>query len=145
MAKANPLYSREIPRHCVQGGRAYSYAWLTVDRLATYGAGDAARLLRRLRPRMTRGAHRLRAGRFEFAADRCARAWRLAFESACLGAFGRAPQIGDYRISGIGREEFPEAIKRRLRALAGAQSTLRDRARAHAHAARFFRNLAGER
>jgi len=81
--------------------------------------------------------HRARAERFGLAAAALDVAWRLAWEQAFRDHFGREPVFGDYRVSGVGRDEFSGAVKGRLRRLAHSVGRLRGREAAHTECARF--------
>ena len=100
-------------------------------------SGGPWQILRRLRPRMSRAQHRARAERFGLAAAALDVAWRLAWEQAFRDHFGREPVFGDYRVSGVGRDEFSGAVKGRLRRLAHSVGRLRGREAAHTECARF--------
>lgn len=63
-------------------------------------------------------------------------AWGHEFEAACQETFGRPSEIGDYKISGIGRSEFTEERKDRLRTLAHSDSKHSTIGAAHSEAAR---------
>ena len=131
------IYVREIR----YSGRRYRFRSVTVDRLAQFSDAEAARLLRALAPRMTRAQHEARAERSEHAAALTAQRYARAVSAAFREHFGREPEATDYKIAGVWRDDFPLSVKRRLRALLSAETALRERADAHAHAARHFRNL----
>jgi hypothetical protein len=48
-------------------------------------------------------------------AKRHGRAYEIALNQAALSLFGRAWYVSDYRVSGIGRDEFTNASKDKLR------------------------------
>lgn len=82
-------------------------------------------MLRRRLPTWTRADHARQALAMERKADRCRRAWSREAEAAALETFGRPWQFTDYRISGIGSDEFTAERKERLRTLAHRQSDYR--------------------
>lgn len=55
-------------------------------------------------------------------AERSRRAWSREAERAALETFGRPWQFTDYRISGIGSDQFTDERKERLRFLAHRRS-----------------------
>ena len=97
---------------------------------------DAAKVLRRLNPAWTPAEHATLANAHAAASDRQRAVWDALLNEACLSAFGRPFQFADYRISGIGRDEFPEPVKEKLRFAAHATTYHGILARAHAYAAR---------
>lgn len=96
---------------------------------------EAALLLRRNAPHLSRDDHKRRAETYATALERADNQWTALYHEAIRATLGRAPELGDYRVSGIGRDEFSEQIKRKLRRLAKASTRCAMRARAHQWAA----------
>lgn len=104
--------------------------------LSLAGNSTARRMLRRRLPTWTRADHARQALAMERAAHRCISAWSREAEAAALETFGRPWQFTDYRISGIGSDEFTAERKERLRTLAHRRSD-------YLSAADLHRDLAG--
>lgn len=86
-------------------------------------------------PGLERQAHRNRGLRHAHAASAHAGAWGATADQAAQETFGRRFEVYDYRISGVGRDEFSEAHKSSLRHHARAQSLHASLAIAHFMAA----------
>lgn len=117
--------------------RLRGYGRVTAER--AHGARDACRAFRILRPGMLRAEHARRAAAYQRAIGRIECLYHAERDAAALETWGRPWRFSDYRISGIGSDAFPEARKDRLRRLAHARTRCADRARLHAHAARYGR------
>lgn len=99
---------------------------------------DAAHVLRRVNPAWTKEQHLELAQRHAGETLRQREAWNKLLNEAAQQTFGRPFQFFDYRISGIGRDEFSEEHKVALRFHAHATTYHEQVSRAHAHAARYF-------
>jgi hypothetical protein len=110
-------------------------------RVSVDGQGDArtgARIVRQAFPELGLAGHARRAEGFTRAAELAALAWGRELDAAALETWGRAWRPWDYRISGIGSDDFTPARKARLRVLCHAIGRARRRAAAHAWAARYL-------
>lgn len=111
----------------------------TVTLFGALSDRDGARVLRRLVPTLTAPQHaELSARHFRLAQKHRLR-WSAALDDAALHHFGRPFDIGDYRISAIGLDEFDDRFKDRARLHAHAFTEHELAARAHAYAAKHFR------
>jgi len=90
-------------------------------------ANDGKALIKRLMPDTARAQHADLAEAHVVAAKKNSKLWNQLVDRAMLKTFGRPFRMGDYKISGICRDEFPEDTKRLLRKYAqngGAHHTL---------------------
>lgn len=94
---------------------------------------DAARVLRVNKPDWTREEHDTLAIRHKTESDRLSTLHAELLDQAHLATFGVPRGFHDYRISAIGRDEYPEDMKEQLRAAAHG-STYHSRLH-HAHVA----------
>lgn len=97
---------------------------------------DAAKVLKRLKPQWSKPEHADLAKAHEDEAQAQRAEWNRLLDEAAMATFGRPFQFHDYRISAIGREEFSEEHKKKLRFAAHAVTYHTLAARAHAKAAR---------
>jgi hypothetical protein len=88
-----------------------------VSVLSANGA-DAGRLLRRRLPDFDITSHVHAALFYKRQRERMAVAWNKTANRAAQVTFGRPFEFTDYKISGIGRDEFSDGFKNRLRKLA---------------------------
>lgn len=79
---------------------------------------DAARVLRAVKPDWTRQEHIDLAGRHKAESDRLSTLHTELLDRAHMQTFGVPRGFHDYRISAIGRDEYPEDLKEQLRAAA---------------------------
>lgn len=98
--------------------------------------GDAATILKRLKQDWTQKDHLRLAKLHAEAVERMQKDWNRVADTAALDTFGRPFLFGDYKISGIGREEFSEEHKSQLRFAAHAATYHGVLHRAHLRAAR---------
>jgi hypothetical protein len=103
----------------------------------TVTALDVPRLLRRYWPSMSKEEHRKRAAENRREVERLQKRYTQELEDAAQETFGRAWEATDYRIAGIGRDEFSDERKERLRLLCRAIDARRSIAYAHDHCARY--------
>ena len=87
----------------------------TVCTTSVLHAKDGKALLKSLMPEATRQEHAKFADMHVDAAIKNKKMWNRLVDSAMLKTFGRPFKIGDYKISGICREEFDERAKNLLR------------------------------
>lgn len=97
---------------------------------------DAARVLKRLKPDWTPAEHTALAEAHEAEAAAQEKAWNALLNEAAMATFGRPFAFTDYRISAIGRDEFSDEHKQKIRFAAHAANYHKQAARAHAQAAR---------
>lgn len=98
------------------------------------------RMLRSICPDFGRDEHRRAAMHFESRARRYQCLYDKALDVAAMRTLGRPFQFGDYRVSGIGRDEFDERDKVRLRRLCRLKNQCQDIARAHSLSGRLMKN-----
>jgi hypothetical protein len=75
----------------------------------------AAKLIRRLGPAWTSEEHESIAKYHAHRAEKLVAIWTKVLECAAMESLGRPWHLTDYKVSGIGRDEFPENHKRVLR------------------------------
>lgn len=78
-------------------------------------SGTAARIMRRATPGWTKVDHD-HAARYHLARyERLNSFWEKLLDKAMIRQYGRAMGVMDYRVCAIGRDEFPDTVKRVLR------------------------------
>lgn len=97
---------------------------------------DAAKVLRRLKPDWSKSEHAELAKAHAAEADSQRMEWDRLLDDAAMATFGRPFQFQDYRISAIGREEFSDEHKQKIRFAAHATTYHTLASRAHAQASR---------
>jgi len=122
----DPLYSTPVKI------RGYSGA-ITVTSAHGKDAGD---VLIKLRPDMTRAEHAQLARKFEPMAKSLQKEWEDTLNDAAMETWGRSWQVFDYKISGIGSDEFSDKYKNKLRYLAQASTKAKSIALAHTYASK---------
>ena len=96
---------------------------------------DAANILRRANPAWGPEDHKQLAMQHETAARDQTERWSQLIDEAANLVWGRDFAVFDYRVSGIGSNEFPDDVKEALRFCAHAASSHRALAGIHARAA----------
>ncbi len=97
---------------------------------------DSARVLHRANPSWSKDEHLDLAQRHTIEADRLNNLHTRLLNQAHMETFGRPPVISDYRITAIGREEYPEEMKTQLRQAAYGYTAHAQASRGHRAAAR---------
>lgn len=123
----NPAYHQRVKLRGYNGSITIFQA--TSDR-------DAAKVLKRVKPEWTPGEHETLAHAHAAEADTQRAEWNRLLDEAAMATFGRPFQFADYRVSAIGRDEFSEEHKQKIRFAAHASNYHTQAARAHAQAAR---------
>lgn len=96
---------------------------------------EGGRILRRRLPHFTKADHESAARWFAADSKRARAQWSALMGSEHKRVFGRAMEATDYKISGIGREEYSERAKAKLRELAHYGTNAAAAAAAHWKAA----------
>lgn len=99
--------------------------------LSAGNPADAAKLLRRLAQELSTSDHLQLAKAHAEAAEGLDAEWTLLADKAAKATFGRPFHFGDYRVSGIASDQFPDAMKTKLRFAAHASSNHKNASRAH--------------
>jgi hypothetical protein len=89
-------------------------------------------MIRQLFPEFGAQEHRLAVAKFKDFEQRLQGLYEKALDQAAIETFGRKLNIGEFHVSGIGRDEFSVAKKNRLRRLNRLKVQCQDIARAHA-------------
>jgi hypothetical protein len=97
---------------------------------------DGARVLRHAKPDWSVSEHLELATRHRVESERLSTLHGELLDQAHVQTFGRPREIHDYRISAIGREEYPDAMKEELRKAAHGSSCHSRLAWAHLAAGR---------
>lgn len=97
---------------------------------------DAGDILIALQPDMSKSQHAQRSREFESLADRLQDMYDQALDDAAQETWGRDFQVTDYRVSGIGSDEFSDTHKTRLRTLAQSLSAAKTISTAHGYASK---------
>ena len=102
----------------------------TVDVFTFSGGGS--KVLRKTALGVSKRTHAMMARAHRRARDAWEKVWGRAADRAAMETFGRKFQFGDYKISAVGRDEFPERLKKILRKAAISGSKHAQLAAAHA-------------
>lgn len=127
------LKRKEYQTNARRGWRGYGRR---VNVTSTIQPGDGKALLKSLMPDVDKRQHDDLARQHAQAAKKNTRLWNQLVDRAMLRTFGRPFSIGDYKISGICREEFDERTKNLLRKYAHNSGT-------HGHLAVLHKMAAG--
>lgn len=90
-----------------------------------FGINDhkqAAKVLRAALPDMTSGQAQMLYHLHSTEVNNAQGLWSFVANKAAFEVWGRGWQVSDYRISGIGSDEFPDVYKELLRSAAHAQT-----------------------
>lgn len=104
--------------------------------VSTAHGADKGKVLIQLAPQMSKGAHSAKAREFAALAEKLDEEWSREADEAAMETWGRPFQVTDYRISGIGSDEFSPARKNKLRTFAHGGTKAKDIAEAHTAAAK---------
>lgn len=96
---------------------------------------DAGKVVIHLFPDLGADAHAQVAEEHRLAHEVLLAAYNVEVDAAFMRNVGRLPTVGDYKVSAVWRDEFPEDDKDLLRGLAHRAYEHRDVSRAHAVAA----------
>lgn len=113
-----------------------------VTPLSAHGS-DGGKLLAQRLSGWTKADHAAAAATHAKMAAEMEKGWAEAADAAAMKTWGRKFQMTDYRISGIGSDEFDQEMKEKLRHFAQSGSAHKDAANAHKMAMR-MRSLAKE-
>jgi hypothetical protein len=105
---------------------------------------DMAEVLIKLRPEMSRSQHAQLAHSFAALGQTLQADWERVLDEAAQETWGRPFRVTDYRVSGIGSNEFSNEFKEQLRPLAQGSSKAKAIAEAHSYAAKSRRLTAKE-
>ena len=97
---------------------------------------DAGDVLIALTPDMTKAQHAQKARDFDALSEKLQKEYDEALDAAAQDTWGRDFQVTDYRVSGIGSDEFADKHKERLRMLAHGLSAAKTIAAAHQYASK---------
>lgn len=97
---------------------------------------DAGDVLIQLTPDLSKAKHAQKAREFKALAETLQKKYEEAQDLAAQDTWGRDFQITDYRVSGIGSDEFSEKHKDTLRTLAHGMSEAETISRAHEYASK---------
>jgi hypothetical protein len=92
---------------------------------------DTGRLLRMANPDWSHEDHVMLAQKHQLESDRLDQLHRELLDKAHLETFGRPREFADYRISGIGSDQYSDSMKHQLRFAAHAASHHRKLSLAH--------------
>lgn len=97
---------------------------------------DAGDVLIALQPDVTRAEHAQQARGFEALSESLSDQYSRTLDEAAQATWGRLWRVTDYKVSGIGSDEFSEPFKEKLRFLAHGMSQAKTIAQAHGFAAK---------
>lgn len=131
----HPAYNTPLKRP------GYNCKPLTALGYAHFSLADAAKALLATRPGWSKEDHHRLALAHQSLAEGHRKAWGVVADEAAQATFGRNFEFADYKVSGVGRDEFPIEFKDKLRTHAHSETKHKDLARVHEHIARYGRNL----
>ncbi len=102
--------------------------------LTAHSGSDGARILRLEMPNLTKEEHLKLAREHLMQSLVCQRQYGEALNEAAMSLWGRPWAVTDYRVSAVGREEFSDEQKSKLRGLSEKIWQHGDIGRAHARA-----------
>ena len=122
--------------------KQFKFPKVTRFETATNAHGNnGAKIVISLFPDWTKEDHLAAAMKHEKDANKMDKQWEKLRDEAHIKTFGKPAEIWDYKISGIGRQEYPEKIKDELRELAHGATKARALSYAHASAAKLVNKI----
>jgi hypothetical protein len=125
--------------------KEFKFPKVNRNETATHSFGNnGAKIVISLFPEWTKEDHLAAAAKHEKDADKMDRQWSKLRDEAHKKTFGKPAGFHDYKVSGIGRSEYPEDMKEKLRELAHGATKAKALSYAHATAAKIvkrFKNL----
>lgn len=109
-----------------------------VTAINAHSAADGAKILNKLRPDWTKADHLNMAAEHEDLAESAETDWGSLVSSEFKKLFGRDYRVGDYKVSGVARSEFPDDVKDKLRELNRQMNGHKSLRVAHAYAAKHY-------
>jgi hypothetical protein len=97
---------------------------------------DSGDILIQLTPDMSKAQHAQKAREFKALSETLQKKYEEAQDAAAQDTWGRDFQVTDYRVSGIGSDEFSEKHKDTLRMLAHGLSAAKTISEAHEYASK---------
>lgn len=82
-------------------------------------------------PNITRAQHIKFAKEFKALSEKLSKQWMNAADKASVKEFGKHWEIFDYKVSGIGRDDFSQTTKEKLRSITRKESDARSKYYAH--------------
>lgn len=136
--KRNPSHIRPMPKNVTDKTytervklRGYNGP---VSVFSAHGA-DAGKVLRKLHPEMTREEHLAIAAKYRKRGYQMDTLYANLLNRAARQTWGRPWRTSDYRVSGIGSDEFSASMKKRLRDVVTLMNAYSRAYRAHEYAA----------
>lgn len=135
-AKKIPSYTDELYK------KEFKFPKTNINETATHSYGNnGAKIVISLFPEWTKEEHLAAAAKHEKDADKMDEQWAKLRDDAHQKTFGKPAEFHDYKISGIGRSEYPEEMKDKLRELAQGATKARALSYAHATAAKLVNRI----
>jgi hypothetical protein len=129
MPITHPVYTKQ------EKVRGYN---TTPDVFAAHGS-DAGRILRKRLPGWTKEDHIKAAKKYFDEAKKLERKWGKLLDQAAMETWGRKWRPEDYKVSGVGSDEFPKHWKDQLRPLIQKSSRSFKLGHAHMAASKYIR------
>lgn len=111
---------------------------VAISPISAYSSADGAKILKSRLPGWTREDHLNAAAYHEEQSKKKDSDWGKTRDKAHKDTFGTEPSFTDYKVSGIGREEYSDKDKDKLRKLAGEASKHKSAAVVHKYLANNF-------
>ncbi len=128
--------------NCEKYQKEFKFPKVSRNETATHSFGNnGAKIVISLFPEWTKEDHLAAAAKHEKDADKMDEQWGKLRDEAHKKTFGKSVEFHDYKISGIGREEYPAEMKDKLRELAHGSSAAKALSYAHATAAKLVNRI----
>lgn len=122
--------------------KRFKFPKVSVHETAMHSYGNnGAKIVISLFPDWTKEDHLAASAKHEKDADKMDDQWGKLQKQAHKQTFGKDPEFGDYKISGIGSDKYPEDMKDKLRELAHGATKARALSYAHKDAARLVNRI----
>jgi len=122
--------------------KEFKFPKMNSNETATHSYGNnGAKIVISLFPEWSKEEHLAAAKKHEKDADKMDDQWVNLRDEAHKKIFGKPAEFHDYKISGIGREEYPAEMKDKLRELAHGASAAKALSYAHATAAKIVNRI----
>jgi hypothetical protein len=122
--------------------KEFKFPKTSMNETASHAFGNnGAKIVISLFPEWTKEDHLAAAAKHEKDADEMDDQWGKLRDEAHKKTFGKPAEFHDYKISGIGRDEYPEDMKNKLRELAHGAGKAKALSYAHATAAKLVNRI----
>lgn len=114
-----------------------------ISPISAHSSADGAKILRSRLPGWTKSDHLAAAEYHEEQSKKKDSDWGKTRDKAHQDVFGTAPGFSDYKVSGVGRDEYSDKAKGKLRKLASEASNHKSIAAVHRYITNNFGRYKG--